>query len=660
MARAVLCLSLALASTPTLGSDELPADVFIKTPQRSFSYENLYALSQGELWVKPNPRQAPGPETWSLFEGTGVPFGKKAASFRAGDSLVAFATEGLMVVAVSNRGRFYVWQPTLFEPTTWQEKVGSPLPGALMLPADRDWTFSMSVQTAPKKRRTPMHDIDAFYEDGVGNRVEFGFTATVYVLDPDGQRIRYWDTGLPPAFYKAFATPERGRFVAERLSAAGSTLFVVDREGRMYTRMMDYEMNGACPGLRYTFERKKQGKADEILPMFEVERVLPLDGWRAQEPIPLDASAELTTRISIHLTGQGNAARELRVQGRNAQGAYGYWWKPIFDPTWRFQPTGESYPPSVVTSRAPSGEPGRSLDKTYTGTLTQPGVPEVSVELVDFDYYDTPATLRLHQGALTVDVQLHTFDAWGPTAEQKEHPDLVGSILGEPKLLVGTLEVPQELLESTDPATRTLVDTYLRRFHRVHQAFAIQADDGRVELHARRIQRMGTGSLQYAVRRPLDVIVTREVSADEMARYEDTNFTHLAESPALLLPDAKSLGPADLPRVEEVLGRNRALLAELERRGLKEREEHLASGAVSALASAVFVPLNVLSDALGLPSDNPMAGGLAITGGHVLKEYAAMNLKRVISNPEDMRRAAALLKKRIRAYEALTRELKAR
>jgi hypothetical protein len=214
-------------------------------------------------------------------------------------------------------------------------------------------------------------------------------------------------------------------------------------------------------------------------------------------------------------------------------------------------------------------------------------------------------------------------------------------------------------MTSADPDEKKLVDTYLRRFQHVHQAFSISADDGRVDLHSRPLQRKSTGTLDYAFRTPLEMSVTRRVSPEELARCEATNFTHLAASPGLVLPDPASLGPADVPRVEEALRRNQALLEEVQARQRAARAEALKSGVVSGLASAVFVPVNAASDVLRLPSLNPLAGGLSLTGGRVLEDYAAMNLKRVVSTPDDSRRAAAILRQRISEYQTLKRHLDA-
>jgi hypothetical protein len=645
-----------LSALLTVAIATLPERIFIKTHDHGFSWENDYALKDGKLWVKPNPLGAGTKGDWALFDGTGVPGGKKAPSFRSDSKLVAFATEGLMVVAVSEQGRFYFWQPTLFEPTVWHDTAGQPLPGALLLPPNRDWTFSMSVAVAPKKRLTPMHDVDAYWEDISGNKIEFGFTATVYVLDPDGQRIRFWDTGLPPAFYKAFATPERGRFVAERIAASGSTVFVIDKSGKMFTRMFDYEMFGACPGLRFTFDNKRRTKtADEVLPLFEAERTLPLPGWREQPSIPLEAKAQATTAISIHLTGKGNAARELRVQGRDGSGRYGYFFKPIFAERWSFAPTDEEFDAAIALANPPSPRVlGRPLEKTYAGQLKQDGAPPLPVELRDFYYYETPSTLRVTAAGKTLDLALHTFDAWGPTVEQAEHPSLVGSVFGEPKLLLATLEIPDALLNSTDPAVKQTIDLYFRRFHRVHLALSISADDRKVELRTHTVQRTTTEYLDYTVRTPIEITATRDIPPEELKTYEQTNLVHLAADASLYVDETR----ADAAALDAALERNRALLGALRKRELDDKRSHLEHGALAAAAGAVFIPADEVASVLGVPKKQALVGGLSLSGGGLLFDYASMNVKMVVSTPDDYKRAVGLLDERIRHYEGLRARLR--
>ena len=111
-----------------------------------------------------------------------------------------------MIAAVSNTGRFYLWQPTFKENTTWEEVTGAPFEDALYLPKNKSWSFGFSVLRAPWKRLAPMHDIVTYWEDIDGNKTAFGLTATIYVVAPDGQNIFFTDTGLPATFNRAFAS----------------------------------------------------------------------------------------------------------------------------------------------------------------------------------------------------------------------------------------------------------------------------------------------------------------------------------------------------------------------------------------------------------------------------------------------------------------------
>ena len=337
-----ICLSIIVyPGSMSYGLDKLPDDIYLKNLEQGFSYEYLYALKDSKIWIKPNIKNTGKDGEWELFDGTGIPHGDDAKSFRPGDYIVKFSTEGTMIAALSNCGRFYLWQPTLKEKTTWLEETGSPFKDALYVPENKTWCFSFSTMTAPWKRLTPMHekDIVTYWEDIDGNRTEFGFTATLYMVDPDGRKIFYTDTGLPASWTQACASPERGRFIIENMSAAASSILVMNKTGKMYTRMIDFEMEGGCPALRYVYTREKRTNGDEIAPLMTSIRTLPIPDWREQEPISevladkknKSGKAAVTDIITIVLTGKGNAARELRVQGRDSKGNYGYWKKMIYE-----------------------------------------------------------------------------------------------------------------------------------------------------------------------------------------------------------------------------------------------------------------------------------------------------------------------------------------
>ncbi len=631
--------------------------IFVKTPDTSFSTECNYALSGGRLWVSARNPDPKSNSNWELFAGTGVPFGDLASSFKDGHNLSGFATEGNMVVAVSNTGRFYSWQPTLFRETVWDENLGTPFPQALHLPPNRHWTFSMSLAVAAKKRRTPMRDIVTYYEDHIGNKIEFGFTATIFTLDPNGQVIRYMDTGLPASFDKGFATPERGRFIAEDLSAAGSTLFVIDASGKMYTRMYDYEIFGACPGLRFTFDtncpKQSSPRPDGVLPIFSAVRVLPLEDWREQPAIPLEAGAFITTNLGIEITGEGNAARELRVQGRNARGEWGYYWKNIFAEAgaWAFQVTGETYDVRKEIQQSTHRNLGPALDKNYQGKLSQLLSADLEVELLDFHYYNSPTTLRVKWRGKNIDLILHTFDSWGPTPQMQANPEMIGTIYGEPKLLVGTLEIPDAILNSTDPDIEFLIDSYFRKLHHAHTALAISANDVKVEIRTRLARRQSTKYLDYAFYRPLKITVTRTQGAEEREQIIENGFTYLASAPFLSSPASseehslREKNPSFF--YDRLLARNELFLKEIKRIYSERKKEHLRNGLVAAAGVAVFYPLNALLGAVGLPAWHTLWGGISLTGGMILNQHAAMNLRLVFTGNEDYESAIRILENRI-------------
>jgi hypothetical protein len=357
------------------------------------------------------------------------------------------------------------------------------------------------------------------------------------------------------------------------------------------------------------------------------------------------------------MTGTGNAARELRVQGRDAGGRCGYFFKPIFAERWSFAPADECFDAAIAVAVAnppPAHVLGRALDKTYAGQLKQDGAPPLPVELRDFYYYETPATLRVSAAGKTLDLTLHTFDAWGPTVEQSEHPALVGSAFGEPKLLLATLEIPDALLSSTDPEVKRVIDVYFRRFHLVHLGLSISADDRKVELSSRPLQRSSTGYLDYTVRTPIDMTVTRDLPPEELKAYEQTNLVHLTADASLSVDETR----ADAAALEAALERNRALLAAIRKQELDDKRTHLEHGALAAAAGAVFIPANDLASVLGLPKKQALIGGLSLTGGGLLFDYAAMNVKMVVSTPDDYKHAVGILDERIRRYEGLRARLR--
>jgi hypothetical protein len=652
------------------GLDRLPENVYFKNRQQGISYENYYALKDGRIWIKPNESTTGIKGEWKLFDTTGIPSGKDVPSFGHDDKIVEFSTDGTMIVAVSNRNRFYLWEPTLEENTTWADEIGSPFSGSLYLPSNKLWSFSFSVLRAPWKRLTPMHDIVSYWEDIDGNKTQFGLTATIYVVDPDGQKIYFTDTGLPATFNRAFTSPGRGAFIIENMSCSASTIFVINETGKMYTRMIDAEIEGGGPALLFTYKREKRTKSDEIVPIMNAVRSLPLPVWREQEPIDEVLNdkmkqAVITKNITILQTGEGNAARELRVQGRNRAGRYGYYYKKIFDPTWKFKITNEHFNNKIIIRYyLKEARKGRKLDKTYIGKLKQILAPPLQIELIDFYYFSTPATLRVHVKGKQFDMKFHTVDQWNVTAQEKDSPELVGNPAGEPKLLQGTLEIPEGLLNSQDSDIKETIDCYFKRFNLVTFAFSVMADDKNVIIKSKILQRASLSYMDYAFRRRITMNLVNTDS--KSIAIPDLSFTALARLSMLEAPnDLQSLSKKDIPVIEKLVKLNNNVLYEMKILNLKQKIEHIKVGLLALMGSCIYYASYCILNLIGLPSypvfsPNSYFGenfselaGLSYTGGDALIDHAELNFILAFEDPLDYKKAEEIITKRITLLRSL-------
>lgn len=659
---------------PASALEKLPDDIYFRNLEQGFSHEYLYALKDGRIWIKPNTGNTGVKGEWELFNKTGLPCGDDVPSFGDGDRIVQFSTEGTMIMALSDRGRFYIWQPTYFGETDWHEETGAPFSGPLYMPANRTWCFSFSTMTAPWKRQTPMHekDIVSYWEDIDGNRTEFGFTATIYMVDPDGQRIRFTDTGLPTSWSKAIASPERGRFIIDKMSASASVIFVMNSTGKMYTRLYDFELDGGCPALRFVYNREKRTKGDEIAPLMTSIRTHPLPDWREQEPIREviesrkgGGSAAITGNITILLTGKGNGSRELRVQGRDSRGRYGYWRKMLYAAAWEFMETGERFGDDEIIRDYPGRAPeGRTLDKNYSGKVSKCGEGELKAELLDFYYFNTPATLRIHVNGKYFDMKFHTVDLWSPTVQKKFYPELIGHPSGEPKLLQGAIEIPEELLNSADPDIRSTVDKYFREFNKEPIAFTVSADDRSVYIESKTLMRSLGKSLDYTTHGSLKFeLVNREYIADQQ---EMSVFMEMAVRPELLLPADSSL-MNEPESIERLLDLNEKALEEISDINKSMQRENLRSGCVSSCILPLYYLFNGCVTILGIPHWNmddstpgtreniTQLGGVSYTGGSPLKKHAWMNLREGFDDSADYETAVSIIKERIVKLRELRR-----
>ena len=356
-----------------------------------------YVMRSGRLVEVPKEQAS----AWHLHDGNGGP------KLPEGVEITKIQVAGDFIEAVASDGRVYSYDPTKPD-GFWKAEKGCPTHGKVFLPKDaRDWTLGEAVTAKPSrncfKSMNPYTDIVGHWQDSRGREQDFNFVATSAVLSADGREIRYRDTGLAADFSRGFLTPHNGEFEADKLAGAGSTWFVcgTDPDGKpaMYTRMFDYEINGACPGQHYTYQDDKPFEPGKKYPFSTNEPFMPLPSWQKQEFPKLSGRACVTNHIDIVTTGQGNEARELRIEGRNAEGVGGYYSKGLNDSEWQFHPTQDKL----------SGEP-IEVGKVLTGSLVIPqelkesGDPEISefIEkyLLHFDREENQLMLIADSGSV--------------------------------------------------------------------------------------------------------------------------------------------------------------------------------------------------------------------------------------------------------------------
>jgi hypothetical protein len=156
------------------------------------------------------------------------------------------------------------------------------------------------------------------------------------------------------------------------------------------------------------------------------------------------------------------------------------------------------------------------------------------------------------------------------------------------------------------------------------------------------------------VRAPIEITATRDIPPEELRLYEQTNLVHLTADPSLRVDEAH----ADAAALDAALERNRALLAAIRKQELDDKRSHLEHGALAAVAGNAFIPVNAFASVLGVPKKQALVGGISLTGGDLLFDYASMNVKMVVSTPDDYKRAVAILEERIRRYEGLRARLR--
>lgn len=186
-----------------------------------------------------------------------------------------------------------------------------------------------------------------YLEDGVKahHPVSTGVT-TLYVLENNGKIIRKYDPWSPEFAKMNIHVPETSTstFEAINMDASASHLMLLgyettkNREEKgvfhrltIKTKLADIDSEGWNPGLKYGYVPNE--KDPNV-------RVISSTTWR-DHPLDLEEGAQITKNISIVQMGEGNDAREIRIEGWNVNGVKGYYYKMVDDNDWQFKPFKE-------------------------------------------------------------------------------------------------------------------------------------------------------------------------------------------------------------------------------------------------------------------------------------------------------------------------------
>jgi hypothetical protein len=336
----------------------LPEQIFFRTRTETFNKDYFLFLYEGRIWYKRKRPSQGETKKWRLLGRTGLPEGCDVKRFPHPQRLVSLSADGIHLQALGDNGVIYRatnLRENIDRGMEWSDSWGWPMAIGPGLRSEFGLRVIWDVADA--------HTFDLkYYEDANGTRHHIGLgVAHIYMLALDGKKIYYNDWWLPADWSRQVCGPRRGTFQAIQMSVSGSTLFVINQRGEMFTRLYDFDVSGENPFLTYTFVQKK--------PPSNVRRI-PIPDWHPQ---PLITAGRITSKITIFQDGEGNAARTLRVEGEK-NGKTGFFQKKIFEKRWLFQETGHTLTLPFSTpspTKLPSSQPTNPEDGSFLGTLTR-------------------------------------------------------------------------------------------------------------------------------------------------------------------------------------------------------------------------------------------------------------------------------------------------
>ncbi|RVW07862.1 hypothetical protein EGT67_19625 [Prescottella agglutinans] len=469
-----------LEMLPVLVGDGAPKSIELRTQTTQFNRFWDFALVDGALLTRPRSWTGGNAEPWR--------YAPLPECLR--NRLVGISVDDDELVAVDGDGWIYTLDNASHSPLAWNwtSAFGAPLwfgSGQRVAgPAPGTWALSVS---SPWDNQTY---VDA---DGRIHHVGLGKMTMVPSLTGDGSRITYADPWLPNDDSYEIGGPLGGRFQSVALSSAGSTTFVTNEYGDMFTRNFDFDASGSdSVFFRYSWD-SQGGKPTapnlfaEYLNRDYAAIRLPAQDWVHQPKIP----GEITSAISVHSTGVGPGARELRVAG-SRDGSTGFWHKDLNAPSWEFAATGADLPgtPLENSQRDRSAEtlappapwnlsttlPSRDawvdgqvlVDSVLPYSILDPRLlDQVGLHAgpsgyrISIDHFDPVATTR---GATVTAPDGTRIPVIVHTADGLRFAPRGAGLDSQPRHLVGAIEIPQAAFDARggDPVLDAFVRDWMR------------------------------------------------------------------------------------------------------------------------------------------------------------------------------------------------------
>lgn len=257
-----------------------------------------------------------------------------------------------------------------------------------------------------------------FLTDSAGQRRTPIGVATVYLLRGDRRTLTYLDPWLPVDESREVCGPERGTVPLAAMSGSGSTVFVADERGGLWTRLYDFDVSGA--NTVFGDFSWQQGR-----PASDARWQLPAPAWLRHSAPP----GQVTDRISISKSGLGSADRVLRVEGRDRAGRTGYFEKRLDAAAWRFVATGLRSSGNALPR--PDSRAFAADDRLFRGT-----VDGATVTARDVNPSCSPVHLAVEVApGLRLDLLLHLSDGMRQETRARGLDDT-------PREYNGAIEIP--------------------------------------------------------------------------------------------------------------------------------------------------------------------------------------------------------------------------